>query len=96
MKSLKKNCLAKRSFIVPRLTENLESDRISEKEYDHVLKVWNKFEIKDYNDLHLKCYVLLLADVFETFRNNSLNNYGLCPSHYLSVPSLNWDAMLKN
>ena len=48
-------------------------------EYDHVLKVWNKFEIKamkDYHYLYLKCDVLLLADVFKKFRNNSLKNYG--------------------
>ena len=29
------------------------------------------------------------------FRNNSLKNYGLCPSHYLSAPGLGWDATLK-
>ena len=33
------------------------------------------------------CDVLLLADVFEKFRNNTLKNYGLCPSHYLSASS---------
>ena len=27
--------------------------------------------MKDYHDLHLKCDVLLLANVFEKFRNNS-------------------------
>ena len=26
---------------------------------------------------------------------NSLKNYGLCPSHYSSAPGLSWDAMLK-
>ena len=36
-----------------------------------------------------------LADVFEKFRNNSLKNYRLSPSHYLSAPGLNWDAMKK-
>ena len=51
--------------------------------------------MKDYHDLHLKCGVLLLADVFEKFRNNSLKNYGLCPRHYLSAPALSWDAMLN-
>ena len=51
--------------------------------------------MKDYYDFCLKCDVLLLADVFEKFRNNSLKNYGLCPSHYLSAPGLSWDAMLK-
>ena len=43
---------------------------------------------KDYHDLYLKCNALLLADVFEKLRNNSLNNYGLCLSHSLSAPGL--------
>ena len=51
--------------------------------------------MKDYHDLYLKCNILLLADVFEKFRNNSLKNYGLCPSHDLSAPALSWDAMLN-
>ena len=38
--------------------------------------------MKDYHELHLKFEVLLLADVFEKFRNNSLKNYRLCSSHY--------------
>ena len=50
--------------------------------------------MKDYHDLCLKCDVLLLADVFETFRNNSLKNYGLCSSPYLSTSALSCDAML--
>ena len=51
--------------------------------------------IKNYYDLYLKCDVLLLADAFEKFRNNSVNNNGLCPSHYLSAPAISWDAMLN-
>ena len=51
--------------------------------------------MKDYHDLYLECDVLLSADVFEKFRNNSLKNYGLCPSHYLSIPPLSWDAVLN-
>ena len=50
--------------------------------------------MKHYHGLYLKCGVLLLADVFEKFRNNSLKNYGLCPNHYLSASALSWDAML--
>ena len=60
LKSLKRNCIAKK--------RSLTNRKISDKGYDHVLKVWNKFEmktIKDYHDFYLKCDVLLLADVFE-------------------------------
>ena len=38
---------------------------------------------------------LLLAGVFEKFRNNILKNYGLYPIHYLSAPGLSWNAMVK-
>ena len=44
--------------------------------------------LKYYHDLYLKCDVLLLADVFEKFKNNSLKNY-------LSAPGLSLDAMLR-
>ena len=43
----------------------------------------------------MKYDVLLLGDVFEKFRNNSIKNYGLFPSHYLSAPDLSWDARLN-
>ena len=49
----------------------------------------------DYHKLYLKCDILLLADVFEIFGNNSLKNYGLCTSRCLSAPALSWDAMLN-
>ena len=51
--------------------------------------------MKDYHILYLKCNILLLADVCEEFRNNSFKNYRLCLSHYLSAPTLSWDAMLN-
>ena len=41
------------------------------------------------------CDTLSLADVFEKLWNNSLENDGLCSSHYLSGPGLSCDAMLK-
>ena len=46
----------------------------TDKEYEYVIKVWLKFEMKtmkDYHNLYLKCKFLLLADVFEKFRNTS-------------------------
>ena len=92
MKILKNNYQAKKFY------SSLTGKKNSGKEYEHVLNVWNKFEIKiikDYHDLYLKCDVLLLADILEKFRDKSLKNYGLCPSHYLSEPALIWDAMLN-
>ena len=76
----------------------LTGEKISDKEYEHALKIWNKFEMKtrkDYHNLHLKCDILLSADVLESFRNNNLKNYGLCPSHCLSAAALSWDAMVN-
>ena len=72
--------------------------KISDKKYQHAVNVWNKFEtktIKNYHNLYLKCDVLLLPDVFQNFRNNCLKNYRLYPSHYMTAPALNWDAMLN-
>ena len=31
--------------------------------------------MKDYQDLYLKCHVLVLADIFEKFRNYILKNF---------------------
>ena len=71
---------------------------VTKKEFEHGLKVWNKFgmrAMKDYHNFYLKCEVLLLPDVSEKFRNDSLKNYGLCLSHYWSEKALSWDAMLN-
>ena len=58
---------------------SLSDRKISDKEYEHVLNVWKKIEMKtmkDYYNLYLKCDALFLADVFGKRRNNSLKNYG--------------------
>ena len=54
--------------------------KISDKEYELILNVWKKFEretMKDYQDLYSKCNVLLLAGVFENFRNSSNSMIGM-------------------
>ena len=76
----------------------LTDEDISEKEYRHAQKVWDTFRIENmgqYHDLYLKSDVLLLADVFQNFRETCLAYYGLDPCHYVSSPGLSWDAMLK-
>ena len=59
---------------------------ISGKNYEDVLNVWKAIKIntvKYYHDLPLKVNVLLLAYVFETFREESINSFELNPAHYL-------------
>ena len=50
---------------------------------------------REYHDLYLKTDVLLLADVFENFRNICQNNYDLDPAWYYTSPGLAWKACLK-
>ena len=76
----------------------LASRKVSEKIYEYILRDWNNFEMKtmeDHHDLYLKCDVLLLAGMFENFRNSSLKNYGLCPSHFLSAAASTRDIMVN-
>ena len=76
----------------------LNDQHISNEDYEHAQNVWNKFSLKnmgDYHNLYHKSDILLLADVFENFRNTCLEYYKLDPCHYFTSPGLSWDAMLK-
>ena len=60
--------------------------------------VWDVFEIENlgkYHDLFVKSDMLLLADVFENFRNKCLEIYELDPINFVSAPGLAWQACLK-
>ena len=66
--------------------------------YNHVLNVWKTWKMKtfkEYLELYNVTDVLLLADVFENFRDICLKNYGLDPVYYYTAPGLAWDACLK-
>ena len=76
----------------------LNQEPISEEDYQHAKKVWDVFgcqTLGDYHDIYLKSDVLLLADVFESFREMSLGVYKLDPAHYYTAPGFSWDSMLK-
>ena len=51
--------------------------------------------MKDYHDLYLKTDVLLLADVFENFRDVCIEDYKLDPAWYYTAPGLAWESCLK-
>ena len=71
---------------------------ITEKDYKHAWNIWNSFKMKtfkEYHELYNITDVLLLADVFENFRDLCLKIYGLDPVYYFTAPGLAWDACLK-
>ena len=70
---------------------NLED--ISDEDYAQAQKVWEVIEINnrgEYHDLYVQSDTLLLADVFEKFRDKCIKIYRLDPSHFLSAPGLAW------
>ena len=77
---------------------DLSEEKISDKDYQTAQKIWTTFgcqTLGDYHDIYLKSDVLLLADVFESFRRTSLRYYGLDPANYFTAPGMAWDALLK-
>ena len=73
-------------------------DDIDDIDYRHGNNVFNKFKLNnvgDYHDLYVQSDTLLLADVFENFRDMCLKEYELDPAHFLSLPGLAWQVCLK-
>ena len=63
----------------------LNLENITNKDYEHVKKLWEAFEIKnlvEYHDLYVQCDTFLLSDVFENFRNKCIEIYELDPAHF--------------
>ena len=76
----------------------LKDEHITEEDYTHANRVWGAFRCRtlgDYHDLYLMSDVILLADVFENFRNVCMQHYKLDPAHYYTSPGVAWDAMLR-
>ena len=77
---------------------NLNMENIDDINYRHGNNVFKRFKSKNlekYHDLYVQSDTLLLADVFEHFRNTCLKVYELDPAHFLSLPGLAWQACLK-
>ena len=77
---------------------NLNMSSISEEDYQHAQQVWKEFGIHnlgDYHDLYLRADLVLLANVYEAFRDTCLKHYKLDPVHFYTSPFLAWKACLK-
>ena len=70
---------------------HLNMEDITDADYAHTKRVCKDFEIKnlgEYHDLYVQSNTLLLADVFENFRNMCLKIYELDPAKFISTPGL--------
>lgn len=82
------------SYFYNKLTETA----ITKEEYARAQQVWEKAHcstLKDYMELYVMLDVVLLACVFEKYRVSTLTHFGLDPAHFVSTPSMCYNAMLK-
>ena len=71
---------------------------ITDADYVHAKRVCTDFEIKNagkYYGLYVQSNILLLAVVFENFRNMCRKIYKLDPAKFLQVPGLPWLVAFK-
>ena len=62
----------------------LNKEGITDEDYVHAQKVWDVFEIKilgEYHDLYAQSDTILLAEVYENFRDKCIEIYQLDPAH---------------
>ena len=77
---------------------SLNMEGITSVDYRHAKRVYKGFKLKNlgnYHDLYVQSDTLLLADVFENFRNKCIEIYELNPAHFLSSPGSAWQACFK-
>ena len=77
---------------------SLNMENIDDIDYRHGNNVFKKFKLKnlgEYHDLYVQRHTLLLADIFENFRNTCIKVCELDPAHFLPLPGLAWQACLK-
>lgn len=76
----------------------LTNSHVSNEDYEHSQKVFQKFGCKDlvdYTELYCSMDVGILAEVVVQFRKLVQLNFNLDCCHYLSTPQMAYDCMLK-
>ena len=94
LSKLDETCLPPRSAF----KNDLTGEDCSEEDYAHAQRAWGEFHCKTFGDFmlaYLKLDVYLLADVFEEFRRMSLEQDGLEPTHFVSLPGLSFMSAFK-
>jgi len=76
----------------------LSEETISESDHKFAKSVWKKFNCKnllDYTKVYCKIDTILLAEIFQKFREEMIKFSGLDPVYYMSLPAYSYDSMLK-
>ena len=68
---------------------------VDHRQAKRVFKNLNNKNLGDYHNLYVQSDILLLADVFENFRNKCIEIYELDSAHFQSAAGLGWQACLK-
>ena len=83
---------------IEKFKDDLSGAECSTDEYVHAQRAWSELGCRTFREymvryLHLDIY--LLADVFEKFRQVTLQEDGLDPVHFVSLPGLSYMACFK-
>ena len=94
LSKLQESCLPPRSDF----KNDLSGEECSEEDYQFAQRSWQEFgcqTFEDYLMIYLKLDVLLLACIFEKFRQKALEQDGLDPVHFVSLPGLSFLSAFK-
>ena len=76
---------------------NLED--ITDEDYAHNQKMFEELSLKnlgDYHDLYVQCDTLMLADVFENFRDKCIKIYELDPAHFFVCARISMGSLFMD
>ena len=94
LSKLQESCLPPRDAF----RNDLNGEECSEEDYRFAQTAWQEFGCQTFGDYllaYLKLDVLLLACVFEKFRSKTLEQDGLDPVHFVSLPGLSFLSAFK-
>ncbi|GIX84040.1 c2H2-type domain-containing protein [Caerostris darwini] len=94
MEKLNDKCLPNKEMFHNILTNS----SISNRDYNHALTVFEAFECKtfsNYLEIYQNVDVVMLAEIFLSFRRTSMQSYHLDPVYFITSAQLTWNAGLK-
>ena len=95
--SLDKMLQTKKLPSIRHFYSSLSEKTIAKQDHSFAKKVWGKFRCKnlaDYTKLYCEIDTILLAEIFQAFRERMFQFSGLDPAHYISLPAYGYDSML--